>query len=261
VTPGRFFGHGRAPRSQPHVHGEFEGVLKVLESVCDGRQWQPEGRGFLFEVAGTAYTHAGSRAPEYRAISMAALLFCRCSLSRFAHLAPSMLCRLSSSRNVQVGPYLTCHAPRRPHERGRCRQRIFELISISSRDPLRVRAAVISIARALRHRLRQSEVVAMSVIVTMKISGDTNVFTESLKERGDEFRKVAERGRAAGAIHHQFAVGDGFVLVIDEWESAEASEKFFSDPQLMEFIGSVGADPNSAPEVTAGESIDSPDKF
>jgi hypothetical protein len=101
----------------------------------------------------------------------------------------------------------------------------------------------------------------MSVIVTMKISGDTNVFTESLKERGDEFRKVAERGRAAGAIHHQFAVGDGFVLVIDEWESAEASEKFFSDPQLMEFIGSVGADPNSAPEVTAGESIDSPDKF
>ncbi|TAM71329.1 MAG: hypothetical protein EPN48_01800 [Microbacteriaceae bacterium] len=101
----------------------------------------------------------------------------------------------------------------------------------------------------------------MSVNVTVKISGDTNVFTKSLKERGDEFREIAGRGREAGAIHHQFAVGDGYVLVVDEWESAGAFEKFFSDPQLTEFIGPVGADPNSAPEITVGESIDSPDKF
>ena len=101
----------------------------------------------------------------------------------------------------------------------------------------------------------------MSVIVTVKISGDTNVFTKSLRERADEFREVAERGRKAGALHHQFAAGDGIVLVIDEWESAGAFEKFFSDPELMAFIGSAGADSSVAPEITVGESVDAPDKF
>jgi quinol monooxygenase YgiN len=101
----------------------------------------------------------------------------------------------------------------------------------------------------------------MSVIVAVKIPGDTNVFTESLKERADEFREIAGRAREAGALHHQFAAGDGIVLVIDEWESAGAFEKFFGDPQLMEFIGSVGGDSSVAPEITVGESVDSPDKF
>jgi hypothetical protein len=107
----------------------------------------------------------------------------------------------------------------------------------------------------------QSEVLAMSVIVTTKFSGDTNVFRKSLKERGDDYVEVTGRAREAGALHHQFAVGDGFVLVIDEWESAGAFEKFFSDPQLMTFIGSVGGDTSVAPETTFGESVDSPDKF
>jgi len=47
----------------------------------------------------------------------------------------------------------------------------------------------------------------------------------------------------------------------NEWESAEAFEKFFSDPELQNFIGSVGGDTNSAPEIIIVESIDSPEKF
>jgi hypothetical protein len=106
----------------------------------------------------------------------------------------------------------------------------------------------------------QLEAFAMSVIVTVKISGDTDVFTKSLEERADLFREVAERGRKAGAVHHQFGVGDGFILVVDEWDSADAFNAFFSDPELMGFIGSVGADPNVAPEITTVNAIDSPDK-
>lgn len=101
----------------------------------------------------------------------------------------------------------------------------------------------------------------MSVIIATKLSGDTSAFTKSLEERADEYRQWGERGRAAGAIHHQFAVGDGFVLVIDEWQSTEAFQKFFGDPEIQAFIGSVGGDPNVAPEITMGESIDSPDKY
>ncbi|MFF2316512.1 hypothetical protein ACFVTE_09605 [Arthrobacter sp. NPDC058097] len=34
-----------------------------------------------------------------------------------------------------------------------------------------------------------------------------------------------------------------------------------SDPELKTFIGSVGGDPNAAPQITVGQAIDSPDKF
>lgn len=101
----------------------------------------------------------------------------------------------------------------------------------------------------------------MSVLVTVKIPGDTNTFTKSLKDRADEFREVSERGRKAGALHHRFAVGDGFVLVEDEWETADAFQKFFSDPEMMKFVSSVGGDASTPPQITFGEAVDSSDKF
>lgn len=101
----------------------------------------------------------------------------------------------------------------------------------------------------------------MSVVITVKISCDTGVFRKSLDERADEYRRIAERGREKGALHHRFAVGDGFVLINDEWESAEAFQKFFADPELQAFVGSVGGDTKVAPEMVIGESVDSPDKF
>ncbi len=38
---------------------------------------------------------------------------------------------------------------------------------------------------------------------------------------------------APGAIHHRFGVGDGFVLVVDEWETIEQFQQFFSNPELQ----------------------------
>lgn len=101
----------------------------------------------------------------------------------------------------------------------------------------------------------------MSVIVAVKVSADTSAFRKSLEERADEYRKIAERGRGKGALHHRFAIGDGFVLISDEWESAAAFEEFFSGPEIRAFIGSVGGDTNAAPEIIIGESVESPDKF
>jgi quinol monooxygenase YgiN len=100
----------------------------------------------------------------------------------------------------------------------------------------------------------------MSVLVIVKIAGDTAKFRQALADRGDEFVKIAESSRAAGALHHQFGLGDGFVLVVDEWESAEQFQQFFSDPSLHAFIASVGAAP-APPEITVSEASGSPDKF
>jgi hypothetical protein len=100
----------------------------------------------------------------------------------------------------------------------------------------------------------------MSVLVTIKFQGDTAVFRQAVAERGDEFAKFGDSAKAAGSIHHRFGVGDGFVLVVDEWESLGHFERFFGDPSLQAFIGTVGAAP-APPEITMTEAISSPDQF
>lgn len=48
----------------------------------------------------------------------------------------------------------------------------------------------------------------MSVIVSVKIPADTEIFRKSLAERAEEYRQIAERGKSQGALHHRFAIGE-----------------------------------------------------
>ena len=56
------------------------------------------------------------------------------------------------------------------------------------------------------------------------------------------------------------AVGDGFVTVVDEWESVEHFQQFFADPDLQALIGAMGANPGP-PDITIAEAVTSPDEF
>ncbi len=100
----------------------------------------------------------------------------------------------------------------------------------------------------------------MSVLVVGKFQGDTAKFRAALTERAGEFAKIADQARAAGGIHHRYGIGDGFVVISDEWESVEHFQQFFGNPELQAFIGSVGAAP-VPPEVTVAEAITSPDQY
>lgn len=100
----------------------------------------------------------------------------------------------------------------------------------------------------------------MSVLVIGKFKGDTAKFRASFTERAGEYANIAEMAKAAGGIHHRFGIGDGYVMIVDEWESVEAFEKFFSNPDLQVFIGSVGAAPEP-PELTVTEAVASPDQY
>jgi quinol monooxygenase YgiN len=100
----------------------------------------------------------------------------------------------------------------------------------------------------------------MSVLVTVKIKGDTAAFRQALADRAGEFEKISAASRAQGAIHHRFGLGDGFVLVVDEWESPGHFEQFFSNPDLQGFIASVGA-AAEPPEITVAETVASADQF
>jgi len=100
----------------------------------------------------------------------------------------------------------------------------------------------------------------VSVLVVGRFRGDTATFRQALVDRAGEFASISERAKAAGGIHHQFGIGDGFVMIVDEWASAEQFQEFFANPELQAFIGSVGAEPGP-PELTIAESIASPDQY
>jgi hypothetical protein len=100
----------------------------------------------------------------------------------------------------------------------------------------------------------------MSVVIALKFQGDVAKFRQALTEHGDQFAKMAADARGSGGIHHRFAVGDGFVLVVDEWETVEHFQKFFADPDLQALIAMSGAAPQP-PEITVAEAISSPDQY
>jgi hypothetical protein len=100
----------------------------------------------------------------------------------------------------------------------------------------------------------------VSVFILGKFRGDTATFRQALIDRAGEFARIGEQAKAAGGIHHQFGIGDGFVVIVDEWESVEQFQQFFANPELQAFIGSVGAEPGP-PELTVAESVTSPDQY
>ena len=91
----------------------------------------------------------------------------------------------------------------------------------------------------------------MSVLVIGKFPGDTAVFKKVLADREDELVGISEQARAAGAIHHTFGVGDGVVILVDEWESPQQFEQFFGRPDIQALTAEMGA--SGPPEITVVE--------
>jgi heme-degrading monooxygenase HmoA len=102
----------------------------------------------------------------------------------------------------------------------------------------------------------------MAVLVTLRLTGDPARIEQALTSDADRLNAVAERAKGKGALHHRFhanADGSG-VLVVDEWETAEAFQQFFSESQE---IGAMMAEAGveGAPQVEFWSAIDTPDAF
>jgi quinol monooxygenase YgiN len=101
----------------------------------------------------------------------------------------------------------------------------------------------------------------MSVLVILKFQGDVAKFRQALTDHGEQFAKMAAEAKGSGGgIHHRFGVGDGYVVVVDEWESVEHFQKFFANPDLQALIANSGA-AAQPPEITIAEAITSPDEY
>jgi|SRR5947209_17646160 len=100
----------------------------------------------------------------------------------------------------------------------------------------------------------------MSVLMTMRVPGDTEKFRQFVENNADEMRKIGEDARSKGCLAHQFGIGDGYVLVIDEWESPEAFQSFFEgNTDVENVMRESGA--QGQPEISFVEAVDSADRF
>ena len=90
----------------------------------------------------------------------------------------------------------------------------------------------------------------------MRVPGDTDKFRRFIADE-ERLRSISDRARAGGCLHHRFAIGDGYVLVVDEWESLEQFQQFFAG--LGDVLMDAGA--QGEPEMVVAEAISTADEF
>lgn len=100
----------------------------------------------------------------------------------------------------------------------------------------------------------------MTVLITVTIPGDTDRFRAFLTENPDQITAISQTGKDAGAIHHRFGIGDGHVIVIDEWDSAESFQGFFEGNEEIAAV-MQGAGASGPPVIAVYDAIETADQF
>jgi heme-degrading monooxygenase HmoA len=98
----------------------------------------------------------------------------------------------------------------------------------------------------------------MSVVVTIHFPvSDVAKAVEGLHSNAQFLEEILASTKNAGLIHHRFVSGDGELVVIDEWDSAEQFQSFFDgNPKVAQVMSSIGM--TGDPEISMFGSIDAP---
>jgi quinol monooxygenase YgiN len=100
----------------------------------------------------------------------------------------------------------------------------------------------------------------MSVIMTLRFSGDPAKLEQLAAENTEMIRGISARAQEQGLIAHRFYGSENEIMVVDEWPDAESFQAFFAEAReeiepLMREVG-VTADP----EITFWRKLDSHDE-
>jgi hypothetical protein len=71
----------------------------------------------------------------------------------------------------------------------------------------------------------------MSVLAVMTVPGDTATFEEFVSATSSFVLGLTEKSKA----------GDGEIVVVDEWNTAEDFQAFISSPEIQNVMGQMGA--------------------
>jgi quinol monooxygenase YgiN len=99
----------------------------------------------------------------------------------------------------------------------------------------------------------------VGTLIVMTVQGDTAQFEAFMAANRDRVVELGEKAKASGCLGHRFAVGEGQVVVVDEWESPEQFEAFISAPEIQAVMGEMGA--QGEPQVTVANAKGFPGEF
>jgi hypothetical protein len=101
----------------------------------------------------------------------------------------------------------------------------------------------------------------MSIMVILRFPGDSADLERYAAGPGGEImQRISAAGKAAGAIRHTFAGGDGEVLVIDEWPDEASFQNFFAgQAEIADVMRDGGA--QGPPVTSIYRKLNTPDQF
>jgi quinol monooxygenase YgiN len=100
----------------------------------------------------------------------------------------------------------------------------------------------------------------VSVYMSLRVKADADQLERYAKENPEILKGITDNAKSVGCIHHTFAAENGDVVVMDEWESQEAFEKFFNGNKDVEKVMSdMGV--QSEPEIHFYRPLNTGDQF
>jgi hypothetical protein len=100
----------------------------------------------------------------------------------------------------------------------------------------------------------------MSVIVTLRVSGDPAGFEQATADHADAIGRIMGVAKRHGLIAHRWYGADGQYMAVDEWPDEDSFHAFFDEAQPE--IGPVmqAAGMTAAPEATAWRTLHTGDE-
>jgi hypothetical protein len=105
-------------------------------------------------------------------------------------------------------------------------------------------------AAYLRESRRQvhGEEAEMSVIMTLRVSGDPQALERLAKDDPGRVQRIVESAKSHGLIAHRFYGSEGKIMVIDEWPDPQSFQTFFGEMEA-EITPMMQAVATSEPEI------------
>ncbi|WP_133782823.1 hypothetical protein [Kribbella sp. VKM Ac-2571] len=90
----------------------------------------------------------------------------------------------------------------------------------------------------------------MSVLMTMRVTGDPTAIEKLAADNGALFQGVLADATGRGLISHHFYGSGTEVLVVDEWPDEATCQAFFehSGPQIQQMMEQAGVTAEPKPE-------------
>jgi len=99
----------------------------------------------------------------------------------------------------------------------------------------------------------------VSVIMTLRVSGDPDKLERLAGENQDMIRGISQRAKDQGLIAHRFYGSEGQIMVVDEWPDPDSFHRFWEAEQenigpMMEQVAT------SEPEITFWRKLETGDE-